>query len=95
VGRRGGMKEIKVTLYGRRTSYAYMKENYEISCNFFKWGGEGLRGRDNEGITNNVQYKSNWNCHYESPLYNEYILIKIIKNIFILSSKYHTLKSSN
>jgi hypothetical protein len=37
----------------------------------------GLMGRDNGGNVYNVQYKSNWNCHYESPLYNEYILIKI------------------
>jgi hypothetical protein len=37
---------------------------------------EGLRGRDDEDNVNNVQYKSNWNCHYESPPYNEYILIK-------------------
>jgi hypothetical protein len=37
----------------------------------------GLRGRDDGGNVNNVQYKSNQNCHYESPLYNEHILIKI------------------
>jgi hypothetical protein len=36
----------------------------------------GLRGIDNGGNVNNVQYKSNWNCHYESHLYNEYFLIK-------------------
>jgi hypothetical protein len=36
----------------------------------------GLRERDNGGDVNNVQCKSNWNCHYESPPYNEYILIK-------------------
>jgi hypothetical protein len=42
----------------------------------------GLMGRDNGGNINNVQYKSNWNHHYESPFYNEYILIKIYnKNI--------------
>jgi hypothetical protein len=38
--------------------------------------GRGLRWRDDGGNINNVQHKSNWNCHYESPLYNEYILIK-------------------
>jgi hypothetical protein len=37
--------------------------------------GKGLRGRDNGGNVNNVQYKSNQNCHYVPP-YNEYILIK-------------------
>jgi hypothetical protein len=29
--------------------------------------GRGLRGRDDGGNVNNVQYKPNWNCHYESP----------------------------
>jgi hypothetical protein len=40
--------------------------------------GRALRGRDDGGNVNNVQYKSNQNCHCESPpppLYNEYILI--------------------
>jgi hypothetical protein len=36
----------------------------------------GLQGRDNGGDVNNVQCKSDRNCHYESPPYNEYILIK-------------------
>jgi hypothetical protein len=35
----------------------------------------GLRWRDEGSNVNNVQYKSNQNCHYKSPLYNEYILI--------------------
>jgi hypothetical protein len=42
-------------------------------------GGAGrLRRRDDRGNVKNVQYKSNQNCHYESPYppYNEYILIK-------------------
>jgi hypothetical protein len=29
--------------------------------------GMGLRGRNNGGNITNVQYKSNWNCHYECP----------------------------
>jgi hypothetical protein len=29
--------------------------------------GRGLRGRDDGGNVNNVQYKSNQNCHYEFP----------------------------
>jgi hypothetical protein len=33
-------------------------------------GGRGLRGRDK------TQDKPNQNCHYESPQYNKYILIK-------------------
>jgi hypothetical protein len=30
--------------------------------------GRVLRGRDDGGNVNNVQYKSNWNCHYEFPV---------------------------
>jgi hypothetical protein len=46
--------------------------------------GRGRRGRDSMGSINNIQYKSDWNCHYESPLNNEYIPIKnLYKNIFI------------
>jgi hypothetical protein len=37
--------------------------------------GKELRGRDNGGDITNVQYKPDQNCHYESPPYNEYILI--------------------
>jgi hypothetical protein len=37
--------------------------------------GTGLRGKDNVGNVTNVQYKSNWNCHMNAPLYDEYILI--------------------
>jgi hypothetical protein len=44
--------------------------------------GRGLRGRDDGSNVNNVQYKCNQNCHYESPLYNEYILIIIKKTQF-------------
>jgi hypothetical protein len=29
--------------------------------------GRGLMGRDDGGSVTNVQYKSNWNCHYEIP----------------------------
>jgi hypothetical protein len=37
-------------------------------------------GHNGDDVTN-VQYKSNRNCHYESPLYNEYFLIKnLLKN---------------
>jgi hypothetical protein len=38
-----------------------------------------LRGRNDGDNINNVQYKSSQNCHYESPLYNEYVPIKINK----------------
>jgi hypothetical protein len=34
--------------------------------------GRGLRGRVSGNNLTNVQYKPNWNCHNESPLYNEY-----------------------
>jgi hypothetical protein len=36
-----------------------------------------VRGRDDGGKVTNVQYKANQNCHYEPPLYNEDLLIKI------------------
>jgi hypothetical protein len=35
--------------------------------------GGGMRGRDDGGNVNNVQYKANQNSHYEFPLYNENI----------------------
>jgi hypothetical protein len=35
-----------------------------------------LKQRDNGGNVTNVQYKPNYNCHYKSPLHNEYIIIK-------------------
>jgi hypothetical protein len=38
--------------------------------------GRGLRGRSDGGNVTNVQYKSNWNSHYESPRYNEYSPVK-------------------
>jgi hypothetical protein len=34
----------------------------------------GVPGQPGGDVTN-VQYKLIWNCHYESPLYNKYILI--------------------
>jgi hypothetical protein len=37
-----------------------------------------LRERGDGDNLTNVPYKPIWNCHYESPVYNEYILIKII-----------------
>jgi hypothetical protein len=38
--------------------------------------GRRLRGRDDGSNVTNLQYESNQNCHYKSPSYNEYILIK-------------------
>jgi hypothetical protein len=38
----GRAKEIKVIIYGRWTSYAYMKEKKETSCSCFKWNWEGV-----------------------------------------------------
>jgi hypothetical protein len=54
----------------------FIYEIEQTSCNCFKEVG---RGRDDGGDITNVQYKSNQKCHYESPLYNEYILIKFFK----------------
>jgi hypothetical protein len=56
----------------------YMKQNKETSCNCFEWGGEGVKGERPWGDLTNVPYKPIWNCHNESPLYNEYVLIKNI-----------------
>jgi hypothetical protein len=38
-----------------------------IVCMWGPTSGRKLRGRDDGGNVNNVQYKSNQNCHYESP----------------------------
>jgi hypothetical protein len=38
--------------------------------------GRRLRGREGGSDLTNVQYKPIWNCHNESPLHNEHILIK-------------------
>jgi hypothetical protein len=43
--------------------------------------GRGLRGRDGGGDLTNVQYKPIWNCHYEFPQYNKYILIKTLNKL--------------
>jgi hypothetical protein len=32
----------------------------------------------------NVQYKSNWKCHYESPPYNEYTLTKNLLKCYLV-----------
>jgi hypothetical protein len=60
------MKKTKVKLYDgcnipiqNRT-----KKSLAIALN---GAGRRLRGRDDGGNVNNVQYKFNWNCHYESP----------------------------
>jgi hypothetical protein len=51
------------------TSYTYMNWNKETSCNLKKIAGWELRGKEDEGDLTNVQYKPNWNCHYEfSPV---------------------------
>jgi hypothetical protein len=44
----------------------------------------GRRGRDDGRNVTNIQYKSNWNCHYEFLPYNEYILIKVILKVKII-----------
>jgi hypothetical protein len=38
------------------------------------------RGGDGGSDLTNAYFKAIWNCHNESPLYNEYILIKMGKN---------------
>jgi hypothetical protein len=36
--------KIKVREYGAWTSYTYIKQNKETSCNYFKWDGDGIQG---------------------------------------------------
>jgi hypothetical protein len=47
------MKEIKVRVYGRWTSYTCMKQKKKISCNCFNVG-RGLKGRDDGDKVTNV-----------------------------------------
>jgi hypothetical protein len=47
-----------------------------------KWGKEEVEVERQRGDLTNVQYKSIWNCHNESSLYNEYTLIKIKKKLY-------------
>jgi hypothetical protein len=54
-----------------------MKQNNETSYNCFKWGREGVEEGDGGGNLTNVQCKAIGNWHNESPLYNEYMLIKM------------------
>jgi hypothetical protein len=63
-----------------------MKQNNKTFCNCFKLDGEGSRGRDGGDVLTNVQYKPIWNCHNESPLYNEYILMRKEKSILEMSN---------
>jgi hypothetical protein len=62
------MEEIKATVYGRWTSYTYMKKNKTKKPLVIVSSGEGygLQGRHNGGNVNNAQPKSNQNCQYES-----------------------------
>jgi hypothetical protein len=64
---RGGMKEIKVKVYGGWISYTYMKWNKDSSCNCFKWVRERVKGERGWGDVINAQCKLNRNFHYESP----------------------------
>jgi hypothetical protein len=56
-----------------------MKWNKKAPAIDLSGAGRGLRGRDGGGDLINVQYKPNQYCHYESLLYNKYIL----KNLYL------------
>jgi hypothetical protein len=43
--------------------------------------GRSWEGIDGGSNLTNMQYKATWNYHKESPVYNEYILIKMVKNL--------------
>jgi hypothetical protein len=47
------------------------------SCNFFKWGGERLRGRDDGGNVTVYNISLIGIVTVKPSLYHEYILIKI------------------
>jgi hypothetical protein len=49
-------KEIKVTEYGRWTSYTYMKQTKKPLASALSEVGRRLRGRDNGCNINNVQH---------------------------------------
>jgi hypothetical protein len=73
-GRVNGEESKRIGLMG----FIYcMKYNNETSCNCFKWGRKRVAGDSWwGGNLINVQCKTIQNCHNESSLYNEYILIK-------------------
>jgi hypothetical protein len=75
------MEEMKEREYDWWISYTYMKYNDETFCNCFKWDEEGLVGGDVGGNLSNLQCKPIQNYHSESPLYNEYMLIKVKKYV--------------
>jgi hypothetical protein len=52
------MEEMKVREYGWWASYTYTKNPSETSCDYFKWGGEGVMGRRDGGHDlTSVKYK--------------------------------------
>jgi hypothetical protein len=60
----------------RLMDFIYLREIEQkpLAIALSGWGQEGDGGDD----LTNVQCKPIWNCHNEFPLYNEYILIKIV-----------------
>jgi hypothetical protein len=44
------MKEMKVREFGGWTSYTYMKQNKETSCNCFKYSGEWVERQRDDGV---------------------------------------------
>jgi hypothetical protein len=66
----GWIEYMMVRQYGWWTSCTHEIE-HEMSWNCFKWDGEGTAWWDSGDDLSNIQYKSNWNCLNESPLYNE------------------------
>jgi hypothetical protein len=70
------MEAMKVREYGLWASYKYIKYNDETSCICFRWGKNFAAG-DCGGNLTNVQCNPIQNWHNESPLCNEYMLIKM------------------
>jgi hypothetical protein len=58
----------------------------------------GFRGRDDRGDLTNIQCKPIQNCHNESLLCNEYIIIRIKQNLLsshIAVTRYTKLSTDN
>jgi hypothetical protein len=52
-----------------------------VNENLFKWFREAVwRGTDSGSDLTNKQCKPIWNCNNDSPMYNEYTLIKMLKS---------------
>jgi hypothetical protein len=57
---------VKMTVYGNGLHIPIWDRTKKLLAIALSGVRRGLRGRDNGDNVNNVQYKSNRNCYYES-----------------------------